>query len=123
LFKPLAFTKTFSMFFAAILAITLAPVLMTLLIRGKIAPETKNPLNRFLISIYEPALDFVLRFRGLVLLGALGAAPIDAFSVCEARQRIYAAAERGTLLYMPTAVPGYVDHGSDEDSSNTGSTT
>ena len=44
---------------------------MTLLIRGKIAPETKNPLNRFLISIYEPALDFVLRFRGLVLFGAL----------------------------------------------------
>ena len=71
LFKPLAFTKTFSMFFAAMLAITLAPVLMTLLIRGKIAPETKNPLNRFLISIYEPALNFVLRFRGLVLLGAL----------------------------------------------------
>src|SRR5205085_10621383 len=50
LFKPLAFTKTFSMFFAAILAITLAPVLMSLLIRGKIALETKNPLNRFLIS-------------------------------------------------------------------------
>src|SRR5204863_3810847 len=62
LFKPLAFTKTFSMFFAAMLAITLTPVLMTLLIRGKIAPEAKNPLNRFLISLYEPALDFVLRF-------------------------------------------------------------
>ena len=54
LFKPLAFTKTFSMFFAAMLAITLAPVLMTLLIRGKIAPEAKNPLNRFLIFVYEP---------------------------------------------------------------------
>src|ERR1700682_1003059 len=64
LFKPLAFTKNFSMFFAALLAITLGPVLMTLLIRGKIAPETKNPLNRFLISVYEPALNFVLRLRG-----------------------------------------------------------
>src|SRR5438105_5200486 len=71
LFKPLAFTKTFSMFFAAMLAITLAPVLMTLLIRGKISPEAKNPLNRFLISVYEPALNFVLRFRRFVLLGAL----------------------------------------------------
>ena len=54
LFKPLAFTKTFSMFFAAMLGITLVPVLMTLLIRGKITPETKNPVNRFLISVYEP---------------------------------------------------------------------
>src|SRR5437588_4571020 len=61
LFKPLAFTKTFSMFFAAMLAITLAPGLRPLLIRGKIAAEAKSPLNRFLISIYEPALNFVLR--------------------------------------------------------------
>ena len=54
LFKPLAFTKTFSMFFAALLGVTLVPVLMTLLIRGKITPETKNPVNRFLIWAYRP---------------------------------------------------------------------
>ena len=54
LFKPLAFTKTFAMFFAALLGVTLVPVLMTLLIRGRITPETKNPVNRFLIWVYQP---------------------------------------------------------------------
>src|SRR5438132_1282224 len=106
LFKPLAFTKTFSMFFAAILAITLAPVLMTLLIRGKIAPETKNPLNRFLISIYEPALDFVLRFRGLVLFGALALFLLTIFPFVRLGKEFMPPLNEGTLLYMPTAVPG-----------------
>ena len=106
LFKPLAFTKTFSMFFAAILAITLAPVLMTLLIRGKIAPETKNPLNRFLISIYEPALDFVLRFRGLVLFGALALLVLTIFPFVRLGKEFMPPLNEGTLLYMPTAVPG-----------------
>src|SRR5438045_2804754 len=54
LFKPLAFTKTFSMFFAALLGVTLVPVLMTLFIRGKITPEAKNPINRFLMWAYRP---------------------------------------------------------------------
>ena len=67
LFKPLAFTKTFSMFFASLLAVTLVPALMTLLIRGKIAPEARNPVNRFLIALYEPSVNFVLRHRRLVL--------------------------------------------------------
>ena len=106
LFKPLAFTKTFSMFFAAILAITLAPVLMTLLIRGKIAPEAKNPLNRFLISIYEPALNFVLRFRGLVLLGALALLVLTIFPFARLGKEFMPPLNEGTLLYMPTAVPG-----------------
>jgi copper/silver efflux system protein len=106
LFKPLAFTKTFSMFFAAMLAITLAPVLMTLLIRGKIAPETKNPLNRFLISIYQPALDFVLRFRGLVLLGALALLVLTIFPFARLGKEFMPPLNEGTLLYMPTAVPG-----------------
>ena len=61
LFRPLAFTKTFSMFFAALLGVTLVPVLMTLLIRGKIRPEAKNPINRFLIWAYQPFVNFVLR--------------------------------------------------------------
>src|SRR5881394_1870891 len=106
LFKPLAFTKTFSMFFAAMLAITLAPVLMTLLIRGKIAPEMKNPLNRFLISIYEPTLNFVLRFRGLVLLGALALLALTIFPFARLGKEFMPPLNEGTLLYMPTAVPG-----------------
>jgi Cu(I)/Ag(I) efflux system membrane protein CusA/SilA len=106
LFKPLAFTKTFSMFFAAMLAITLAPVLMTLLIRGKIALETKNPLNRFLISVYEPALNFVLRFRGLVLLGALLLLLLTIFPFARLGKEFMPPLNEGTLLYMPTAVPG-----------------
>ena len=106
LFKPLAFTKTFSMFFAAILAITLAPVLMTLLIRGKIAPEAKNPINRFLIFIYEPALNFVLRFRRRVLLGALLLLLLTVFPFARLGKEFMPPLNEGTLLYMPTAVPG-----------------
>jgi Cu(I)/Ag(I) efflux system membrane protein CusA/SilA len=106
LFKPLAFTKTFSMFFAAMLAITLAPVLMTLLIRGKIAPEAKNPLNRFLISVYEPALSFVLRFRGFVLLGALLLLVLAFFPFARLGKEFMPPLNERTLLYMPTAVPG-----------------
>ena len=106
LFKPLAFTKTFSMFFAAMLAITLGPVLMTLLIRGKIAPEAKNPLNRFLISIYEPALNFVLRFRGFVLLGAFLLLVLTIFPFVRLGKEFMPPLNEGTLLYMPTAVPG-----------------
>src|SRR5439155_1024725 len=63
LFQPLAFTKTFAMFFAAFLSITLAPVLMVLLIRGRIRPETQNPINRLLITLYAPVVRGVLRFR------------------------------------------------------------
>ena len=106
LFKPLAFTKTFSMFFAAMLAITLAPVLMTLLIRGKIAPEAKNPVNRFLVSIYEPALNFVLRFRRCVFLGALLILLLTIFPFARLGKEFMPPLNEGTLLYMPTAVPG-----------------
>ena len=67
LFKPLAFTKTYSMAAAALLSITLAPVLMGYLIRGRIAPETKNPINRFLIWIYHPLIDLVIRWRWWLL--------------------------------------------------------
>ena len=106
LFKPLAFTKTFSMFFAAVLAITLAPVLMTLLIRGKIAPEEKNPVNRFLISVYEPVLNFVLRFRGFVLVAALLLLLLTIFPFVRLGKEFMPPLNEGTLLYMPTAVPG-----------------
>src|SRR5204863_2679070 len=68
LFSPLAFTKTLSMFFASMLGVTLVPVLMLLWIRGKIRPETKNHINRFLIAAYQPFVHFVLRFRWLTIL-------------------------------------------------------
>ncbi len=71
LFKPLAFTKTYAMAAAALLSITLAPVLMGWFIRGKIPAEEKNPLNRFLIWIYHPVLDFVIRWRKSVIVAAL----------------------------------------------------
>jgi Cu(I)/Ag(I) efflux system membrane protein CusA/SilA len=71
LFKPLAFTKTYSMAAAAMLSITLAPILMGYLIRGKMIPEEKNPINRFLIWIYHPVIDWVIRWRWVVIAGAI----------------------------------------------------
>src|SRR5947207_1793030 len=68
LFSPLAFTKTFSMFFAALLGVTLVPVLMILFIRGHITPEIKNPINRLLIWSYQPFVHFVLRFPRAILV-------------------------------------------------------
>jgi Cu(I)/Ag(I) efflux system membrane protein CusA/SilA len=70
LFKPLAFTKTYSMGAAALLSITLAPILMGFFIRGKIPPEEKNPINRFLIWLYHPVIDFVIKWRWRVVITA-----------------------------------------------------
>lgn len=70
MFKPLAFTKTYSMAAAALLSITLAPVLMGFFIRGKIPAEEKNPVNRMLIWLYHPLLDLVIKFRWIVIVGA-----------------------------------------------------
>ena len=70
MFKPLAFTKTYSMAAAALLSITLAPILMGFLIRGKLRPEEKNPINRFLIWLYHPVIDFVIAWRWAVITAA-----------------------------------------------------
>jgi Cu(I)/Ag(I) efflux system membrane protein CusA/SilA len=70
LFKPLAFTKTYSMGAAALLSITLAPILMGFFIRGKIPKEEKNPINRFLIWLYHPVIDFVIKWRWRVVITA-----------------------------------------------------
>src|SRR5204862_2653621 len=83
LFSPLAFTKTFSMAAAALLSITLVPALMVIFVRGRIVPEHKNPLNRFLIWIYRPIIKGVLRAKTLVVLLALA---VLAISVWPARQ-------------------------------------
>jgi Cu(I)/Ag(I) efflux system membrane protein CusA/SilA len=106
LFRPLAFTKTFAMFFAAILGVFLVPVLMTWLIRGKITAETQNPINRFLIWAYQPFVNFVLRFRWLTLSLALLLLGLTYIPFSRLGKEFMPPLNEGTLLYMPTAVPG-----------------
>jgi len=106
LFRPLAFTKTFSMFFASFLGVTLVPVLMVLLIRGKIAPEIKNPVNRFLIRVYQPCVNFVLRYRWFTLAAALIVLLLTVIPYKRLGSEFMPPLNEGTLLYMPTAVPG-----------------
>ena len=106
LFRPLAFTKTFSMFFASMLGVVLVPVLMTWLIRGKITPERKNPLNRLLIAIYRPFVDLVLRFRWLTLFVALVILALTYIPISRLGSEFMPPLNEGTILYMPTAIPG-----------------
>ncbi len=106
LFRPLAFTKTFAMFFASILGVILVPVLMAWLIRGKITPETKNPVNRFLIWAYQPLVNFVLRFRWLTLFLAVVVLALTYIPFSRLGKEFMPPLNEGTLLYMPTAVPG-----------------
>src|SRR6185312_3579285 len=106
LFKPLAFTKTFSMFFAALLGVTLVPVLMLLWIRGRITPEIKNPINRFLIWLYRPCVNFVLRFRWLTLIVALLVMVATIYPFKRLGKEFMPPLNEGDVLFMPTAVPG-----------------
>jgi Cu(I)/Ag(I) efflux system membrane protein CusA/SilA len=106
LFKPLAFTKTFSMFFAAVLGATLVPVLMLIFIRGRITPEAKNPINRFLIWVYRPFVNFVLRFRWLTLAAAVLVVVATVYPFRRLGNEFMPPLNEGDLLYMPTAVPG-----------------
>src|SRR3989449_508579 len=98
LFSPLAFTKTFSMFFAALLGVTLVPVLMVWLIRGKITPEIRNPVNRFLIWAYQPFVNFVLRFRWLTLLAAALLLALTIFPFKKLGSEFMPPLNEGTLL-------------------------
>ncbi len=106
LFKPLAFTKTFAMGFAALTSVLIVPFLMVLFIRGKIATEGKNPVNRFLIWAYHPFVRFVLRHRALTLLVAAlliaSTVPVFLRLGSEFMPPLY----EGTLLYMPITLPG-----------------
>jgi Cu(I)/Ag(I) efflux system membrane protein CusA/SilA len=106
LFKPLAYTKTFSMFFAALLGVTLVPVLMLMWIRGKITPEVRNPVNRFLMWAYQPFVHFVLRFRRLTLIVALAILGVTAFPFLKLGTEFMPPLNEGDILYMPTAVAG-----------------
>ena len=106
LFGPLAFTKTFSMAAAAILSITLVPVLMILFIRGHIIPEQKNPINRALIWLYRPLIRGVLRAKGLTILTALAVLGASLWPAQQLGSEFMPNLNEGTLLYMPTTLPG-----------------
>lgn len=106
LFKPLAYTKTFSMLFAALLAITLVPALANMLIRGRIRSEDDHPISRILHALYSPVLTFVLRFpKMFILLAALLVlSTIPVFT--QLGSEFMPPLNEGSLLFMPTAVPG-----------------
>ena len=106
LFAPLAFTKTYAMAAAALLSITLVPVLMGWLIRGKIPAEDANPINRFLTRIYRPALDWVLAKpkQALLIAGLVFASSM--WPISQTGGEFMPQMNEGDLLYMPSALPG-----------------
>ncbi|MDF0676122.1 MAG: CusA/CzcA family heavy metal efflux RND transporter [Nitrospira sp.] len=106
LFTPLAYTKTFSMLFAAAISVTLAPVLMVVLIRGHIRAETKNPLNRLLIALYRPILSGALHVRWLTLGIAVVTFGLTVSAFMRLGAEFMPPLNEGTILYMPTTIPG-----------------
>jgi Cu(I)/Ag(I) efflux system membrane protein CusA/SilA len=106
LFAPLAFTKTYAMAAAALLAVTLVPVLMGLLIRGKIPSEDRNFLNVRLKRLHAPVLGFAMRWRALTLIGALLLLAATAYPVMKTGSEFMPPLDEGDILYMPTTYPG-----------------
>jgi Cu(I)/Ag(I) efflux system membrane protein CusA/SilA len=106
LFGPLAYTKTFAMAAAALLSITLVPALMVLFVRGRIIPEHRNPLNRFLIAIYRPVIRLVLRAKTLTIFIALAILAVSVWPATRLGTEFMPNLNEGTLLYMPTTLPG-----------------
>ncbi|MDP3084219.1 MAG: CusA/CzcA family heavy metal efflux RND transporter [Rubrivivax sp.] len=106
LFSPLAYTKTFAMAGAALLSITLVPVLMLLFIRGKIMPEKKNPVNRFLIYLYGPVIAGVMRWKKTTIALALITLAVSYYPASRLGSEFMPTLNEGTLLYMPASLPG-----------------
>jgi len=106
LFGPLAFTKTFAMAAAALLSVTLVPALMVIFVRGKIVPEHRNIINRALIWIYRPVIRGVLRAKTLVIVLALVVLGVSIWPARQLGTEFMPALDEGTLLYMPTTLPG-----------------
>lgn len=106
LFSPLAFTKTYAMAAAAGLSVTLIPVLMGYLVRGRIPDEKTNPLNRWLIAVYQPLLDRVLRWPKLTLAGAAVVLVLSLWPLQQLGGEFMPRLDEGDLLYMPSALPG-----------------
>ncbi|MCH7644070.1 MAG: efflux RND transporter permease subunit [Myxococcales bacterium] len=106
LFSPLAFTKTYAMAGAAFLSITVVPLFMLLLIRGKIMPEHKNPINRFLLWSYTPIIHWVLRHKVQVVVVALLIGAVTVLPYKRIGSEFMPPLNEGDLLYMPTTLPG-----------------
>ena len=106
LFKPLAYTKTFAMAAAALLSVTLVPALMVLFVRGRIVPEHRNPLNRFLIWLYQPVIRLALRFKASTIVIALAILAGSLWPAMKLGTEFMPNLNEGTLFYMPTTLPG-----------------
>ena len=106
LFGPLAATKTFAMAAAALLSVTLVPALMVIFVRGRIVPEHKNPVNRVLIAVYRPVIQWVLRARVLTITLALVALVATIWPARQLGSEFMPALDEGTMMYMPTTLPG-----------------
>ncbi|WP_300453169.1 efflux RND transporter permease subunit [Accumulibacter sp.] len=106
LFSPLAYTKTFAMAGAALLSITLVPVLMQLFVRGRIMPEAKNPVNRCLVRIYRPIIAGVMRRPKLTIGLAVLALTVSVYPAARLGSEFMPTLNEGTLLYMPASLPG-----------------
>jgi copper/silver efflux system protein len=106
LFKPLAYTKTFAMAAGALLSVLLVPALMTIFVRGRIMPEHKNPVNRFLIWIYRPVIELALRFKAATILIALVVLGVSLWPASKLGTEFMPTLNEGTLFYMPVTLPG-----------------
>jgi Cu(I)/Ag(I) efflux system membrane protein CusA/SilA len=106
LFGPLAWTKTFAMAAAALLSVTLVPALMVIFVRGRIVPEHRNPVNRILIALYRPIIAWVLKARFLTILLAVAALGATVWPARQLGSEFMPALDEGTLMYMPTTLPG-----------------
>ena len=106
LFAPLAWTKTFAMGGAALLSVTLVPVLMLYFVRGRILPEAQNPVNRFLIRVYRPVIARVMRRRLITVAIAVAALVATVYPASRLGTEFMPTLNEGSLLYMPTALPG-----------------
>ncbi len=106
LFSPLAYTKTFSMAGAALLSLTLVPVLMGVFIRGRLRPESENPVNRFLIWIYRPVIRWVMAWKKTTIALALLAFLATIYPASRLGSEFMPTLDEGTILYMPVSLPG-----------------
>jgi Cu(I)/Ag(I) efflux system membrane protein CusA/SilA len=105
LFRPLAFTKTFAMFGSAVVVISLIPVLMTMLMRGKFRPEQKNPTTKFFIRIYEPVIHWVLKHRKITIAINVVALLITIPMIINTGSEFMPPLDEGSILYMPVTLP------------------
>ncbi len=105
MFHPLAFTKTFSMAGSAIIAITLVPVLMYYLMRGKMPHEDKNPISSFFIAVYSPIIRWALKWKKTVIVLNLAALAVGVFMLANIGKEFMPSLDEGSLLFMPSTLP------------------